>query len=416
MKNIGFTNANILLPKNVNMKKWSVVACDQFTGQPEYWEQTAEYTGANSSTLHMILPECYLEESNVGERIDGIHDTMKKYLSDGVFSRHTDALIYIERTLSNGRIRRGLVGALDLEQYDFSPDASTLCRATEQTVASRIPPRKKVREGALLEAPHVLVLIDDPKMTVIEALGENKNELKKLYDFDLMQNGGHIKGYAVSPEQQTKVWSALETLCADSKEKYGTELLYLVGDGNHSLATAKACYEDIKAKLGDEALNHPARYALVELVNLQSDGILFEPIHRVLYNIDKNDLLAELQKLYPTALTSKGEQSVRLLADSQETHIGFDRPAARLAVGTLQQFLDDYIARHPEVKIDYIHEDTALIECCKAENSVGFLLPAIEKNAFFESIIRDGVLPRKTFSMGDAADKRYYLECRQISK
>lgn len=412
--NTGFRPANILLPIGHNMKKWSVVACDQYTGQPEYWKSVENYVGDAPSTLHMILPEVYLDREDTAERISNINATMERYLNEKVMKNFADSLIYIERTLSCGLCRKGLVGALDLEQYDFSTGSQTLCRATEQTVASRIPPRQKVREGASVELPHVLVLIDDPEMTVIEGLTASKSELKKVYDFDLMQQGGHIKGYAVPKKLQDQVLEGLDALRIGAQKKYGSPLLYLVGDGNHSLATAKACYEKLKSEIGEEAEHSPARYALVELVNLQSDGIVFEPIHRVLYNVDKPAFFAALEKAHPGAMNGKGEQTVGLYEDGTEKTIGFARPTAKLTVGTLQQFLDEYLAAHPETTIDYIHEDAAVKECCEAENSLGFLLPAIEKNAFFESIIRDGVLPRKTFSMGESRDKRFYLECRKI--
>ena len=306
------------------------------------------------------------------------------------------------------------MGALDLEEYDFTPGATTLCRPTEETVPARIPPRQRVRTGAPLELPHALILIDDREHTVIAPLDQNKAQMKKVYDFDLMQRGGHIKGYALDEASVAHVTEALEQLKSASTQKYGNPLLYLVGDGNHSIATAKAYYERLKRNIGEEAREHPARYMLVEITNLHSSGTVFEPIHRVLYNVNKEDLLAELSALHPA--NAVAEQNVGIYADGKTQAFAFTKPTSKLTVGTLQTFIDDYIIRHPEVVVDYIHEEAAVKKCCEAKNSVGFLLPAIEKDRFFDSIFTDGNLPRKTFSMGESNDKRYYLECRKITK
>lgn len=410
----GFYPADILLPYGQNMKKWSVVACDQYTGSPEYWEELYRQVGDAPSTLHLTLPEIFLNERGMEDRIDAIHRHMEEYLDQRILRRHLNTMIYVERTLDCGRVRKGLVGVLDLEEYDFSPDATTLCRPTEETVASRIPPRQRVRTGAPLELPHALILIDDPTLSVIEPLEESKSKMKKVYDFTLMQRGGHLKGYTLSEEQVTQVDASLNALKEASAAKYGHPLLYLVGDGNHSIATAKACYERVKRNLGEAALEHPARYMLVEITNLHSSGTVFEPIHRVLYNVNKEEFLSELFAAQP----QDGEQGqfLRCYADGEEQGIYLTRPTAKLTVGTLQSFIDDYLTRHPEAEVDYIHEEEALKTCCKAENSVGFLLPAIEKDCFFDSIFADGILPRKTFSMGESHDKRFYLECRRITK
>lgn len=408
----GFYPADILLPYGQNMKKWSVVACDQYTGQPDYWESIYEQVGTSPSTLHLTLPEIFLGQDDMEQRIDAIHEHMQEYLEQRILRRYPNTMIYVERTLENGKVRKGLVGALDLEEYDFTPGARTLCRPTEETVASRIPPRQKVRIGAPLETPHALILIDDQQHRVIAPLAEQKAQLKKVYDFSLMERGGHLKGYALSPQLVSLVTDALQQLKDSSVSKYGTPLLYLVGDGNHSIATAKACYEQIKQQLGDAAKTHPARYMLVEITNLHSEGTIFEPIHRVLYNVNKEDLMRELLTLQPQ--NGDDGQRLRLFADGKEQALTLTRPTSKLTVGTLQTFIDDYVAHHPDVTVDYIHEEQALKNCCAAPNSVGFLLPAIEKNCFFESIFADGILPRKTFSMGESHDKRFYLECRKI--
>ena len=409
----GFYPADILLPYGQNMKKWSVVACDQYTGSPEYWKEIYEWVGSSPSTLHLTLPEIFLGQPGTEARIDAIHKHMEEYLEERILRRHLNTMVYVERTLENGRVRKGLVGALDLEAYDFTPGALSLCRPTEETVASRIPPRQKVRMGAPLESPHALILIDDASHSVIAPLEAQKEHLKKVYDFELMQHGGHIKGYTLNEALMTQVNDALTALKDASQQKYGSPLLYLVGDGNHSIATAKACYERLKKNLGEKAKEHPARYMLVEITNLHSSGTVFEPIHRVLYNVNKADLFAELSTLHPQNSTEG--QTLGIYADGVEKSFTLTNPTSKLTVGTLQPLIDDYIARHPEVEVDYIHEEQVLKNCCKAKNSVGFILPAIEKDCFFESIVKDGILPRKTFSMGESNDKRYYLECRKIT-
>ena len=407
MKNTAFIPTDIYLPQNVDMNKWSVIACDQFTEQRAYWDKLTELVGDAPSTLALILPEAYLEDNDVQERIQSANRTMEQYLNNGVLRRYENAMIYVERILTDGSLRRGLVGALDLEEYSFSTDADTLCRPTEQTVPARIPPRKKLREGAFLELPHAMMLLDDKEGTVIEAVGAQKESLTCVYDFDLPMNSGHITGYLLSDALCRQVQSALLTLKEESVQKYGSALLYLVGDGNHSIATAKSCYEDIAES------DHPARHCLVELCNLHDASLKFEPIHRVLFGADQADLLTALQAAHPA---EEGDgQFVTLLTEAEKRTIPLGRPSTKLSVGTLQQFLDQYMSKHPEVTIDYVHEESSLMECCK-RGGIGLMLPAMDKDSLFESILCDGVLPRKTFSMGHAADKRFYLECRKIVK
>ena len=407
MKNTAFIPTDIYLPQNVDMSKWSVIACDQFTEQRAYWDKLTEFVGDAPSTLALILPEAYLEDSDVPQRIQNANETMKQYLENGVLRRFENAMIYVERTLSDGSLRRGLVGALDLEEYSFSADAATLCRPTEQTVPSRIPPRKKLREGASLELPHAMMLLDDKEGSVIEAVGAAKETMTCVYDFDLPMDSGHVTGYLLNEALCQQVQNALLALKEQSVQKYGSALLYLVGDGNHSIATAKSCYEDIK-----EAA-HPARRCLVELCNLHDESLQFEPIHRVLFGADQGDLLNALQAAHPAE--EGDQQSVTLLTATERRDIPLGRPSAKLSVGTLQQFLDEYMSTHPEVTIDYVHEESSLMECAE-RGGIGLMLPAMDKDRLFESVLCDGVLPRKTFSMGHAADKRFYLECRKIVK
>ncbi len=414
-----FDSTEILLPDftRTDGTKWSVVACDQYTSDPEYWKKTGELVGDAPSTLRLMLPEIYLEDS--AKKIPAIHAEMERMKRD-YLTAYPDCMIYLERTQADGRIRRGLVGAVDLEEYDYKKGSTSPIRATEGTVLERIPPRVAVRRGATLELPHVMLLIDDPKKTVIEPL--RGRTFQKLYDFDLMQNGGHVRGYAVPGEWQGKILSALRELTTPGamKEKYGDDtrapLLFAVGDGNHSLASAKAYYEELKRELGDAARNHPARYALCEVVNLHDDALDFEPIYRVVFGADPQDLLSAFSAYAKSREGTAQPQGIRILTGGEEHVCTVLRPDRQLAVGSLQTFLDEYLQGHPGVRIDYIHgEDSVRTLVAADPNNVGFLFRGMGKSDLFRTVIYDGALPRKTFSMGHAHDKRFYLECRFIS-
>ena len=420
-RKLGFYPADILLPKNNDMTKWAVVACDQFTSEPEYWAAVEETVGNAPSALRLILPEARLKDENVDEQISAINETMQRYLDEDVFSCLQDSLAYIERTQSDGRVRHGLIGMVDLEQYDFTPGSGALIRATEGTVLDRIPPRAKVRRNAPIELPHVMLLIDDPKRTVIEPLTADTSAMEPLYDFELMQGGGHIRAFAVSKAHQEAVANALLHL-TDREEldaKYGAAdaapLLFAVGDGNHSLATAKACYEEQKQGLTEEETRAlPARYALVEVVNNHDDALQFEPIHRVVFDVDPQHLLAEFRKAYPNAYDGCGEgHTIGVVYAGFEGFITVPDPSMQLAVGTLQTFLDEYIRTYGG-EVDYIHGDDVTRQLGAQKGNIGFLLPAMGKEQLFKTVMADGVLPRKTFSMGHAQDKRYYVEARAI--
>ncbi len=420
---IGFYPADILLPKNCDMTKWAVVACDQFTSEPAYWAAVEETVGEEPSALRLILPEARLKDENVDEQIGCINAAMQRYLDEDVFRCLKDSLVYVERTQSDGRVRHGLIGMVDLEQYDFTPGSGALIRATEGTVLDRIPPRAKVRRNAPIELPHVMLLIDDPKGTVIEPLTADTASMEPVYDFELMQGGGHIRAFAVTKERQDALADALVQL-TDSKEmaaKYGAgdaaPLLFAVGDGNHSLATAKACYEEQKQGLREEeTLTLPARYALVEVVNNHDDALQFEPIHRVLFDVDAKHLLDEFRKAYPNAYEGCGEgHTIGVVYEGYEGCITVPDPTMQLAVGTLQTFLDDYL-RNFGGEVDYIHGDDVTRQLGAKSGNIGFLLPAMGKEQLFKTVMADGVLPRKTFSMGHAQDKRYYIESRRIVK
>ena len=420
MKNLAFSPADILLPDfNVtNGTKYAVIACDQFTSEPAYWEAAKETVGDAPSALSMILPECYLAER--ASRIAPINAAMDKLLAADLFKTYEDSVIYLERTCPDGRIRRGLVAKIDLECYGFLPTDTLPIRATEGTVLDRIPPRVEIRRDASLELPHVMLLLDDPKGTVIEEVAKTAVGGEKVYDFDLMAGGGHVRGFLLSDAEKALVDDALCALAdpAVQTEKYGKQgpaLLFAVGDGNHSLATAKTAYEELKAKIGaDAAKTHPARYALVEVVNLHDSALDFEPIYRVVMGADAADLLTAFR----TYCEKNGDAS---LAPSEFTaiiggsEVALSLPATHVQpVGTLQQFLDDYAKSHPAMEVDYIHDEDSLRALADAEGTIGFLFRGMEKEDLFPAIVAGGPLPRKTFSMGHARDKRYYLEARKI--
>ncbi len=417
--NIPFKSANILLPKNVDMTKWSVVACDQYTSEPEYWKEVNDVVGDSPSTLRLTLPEIYLESDNVNERISEINNTMEEYVNNDLFVEYKDTMIYLQRTQNDGKIREGLIGVVDLEDYSFEKGSQTLIRATEKTVIERIPPRVKVRENALLELPHIMILIDDDKKDVIEPLSRLVSENDKVYDFDLMQKGGHVKGYKLNKDIIDNINEKLELLADQNNfnKKYGVSdkgvLLFAMGDGNHSLATAKTCYENLKKTMSEEEyLNNPARYALVELVNLHSSALEFEPIHRVVFNTDPHNMLSELYKYYEINEDGNG-QEVEIVTKDFDKKIYISNPKSNIAVGSIQMFLDDYLYKN-EGKIDYIHGDDTTREMGSDVNNIGFLFKVMGKEELFKTVILDGALPRKTFSMGHSYDKRYYLESRKI--
>lgn len=419
--NRAFKPADILLAKASDMEKWAVVACDQYTSEPEYWDKTYESVGDSLSTLNLILPEIYLNEPDVEKRISNINKTMDSYLSDGVFEEYKNSFFYVERIQSNGILRQGIIGMIDLEEYDYSKGSTSLVRATEATVLERIPPRIKVRENAGIELPHIMILIDDEDKTVIEPIGERTDSMELLYDTQLMQNGGSIKGYLVKESDNEEILNAIDRLSDTQtfERKYGIKttspLVFAMGDGNHSLATAKAFYEELKAKNPDKDLSdHPARYALVEIVNLHSKALEFEAIHRIVTNVDTNDLLDKMKE--KLALSDKGnddEQSFEVILKGEQRKCYIKNPTSNLTVGSLQGFLDEYLVES-SAEIDYIHGTDTLKRLVDADNKLGFILPDMSKSELFPTVIKDGVLPRKTFSMGHAADKRYYIECRKI--
>ena len=394
-----FNKADILLPASADMKKWSVVACDQYTSEPKYWNDVEKFIDESPSTYNLILPEIFLEDEPK-KRIESINSTMQKYIDDGEFCEHKDSVMFVSRLQDNGVRLDGIVAAIKLSDYEYTQESSALIRASEKTVVERIPARIEIRRDAPLEFPHVLLLVDDEEKCLIEPIAKDKENLEKVYDLSLMLGGGSVQGYKLEKAAQEKIEAALEKILS----KRDDNLLFAVGDGNHSLACAKEC-----AALTDNPL---AQYALVEIVNIHSDAIQFEPIYRVLFGCDKEDLLKEFKKF--TANGDKDTPQEFTVCNAGECEVLSVPSTHTLPVGTLQVFLDEYMAKNPQVKIDYIHGEDSLKELCDKEDTVGFLFEGMKKQDFFASIGKDGSLPRKTFSLGHAQDKRYYVEGRKI--
>lgn len=437
---IGVQVPEVLLPKQgSDFSKWGVVACDQYTSQPDYWEKVQELTKGAPSTLHLILPEAFLGKPGEQARIENVKKTMRDYLDAGVLEQKPQGFVLVCRHVA-GKQRLGLVMALDLEHYDYNKGATTLIRATEGTIVDRIPPRLRIREGAPIELPHILVLIDDPNRTVIEPLAAQTQEMTLLYDTPLMQDGGHITGHLV--DRPALIQQALEALCGlmDTgafEARYGkgvAPLLFAMGDGNHSFATAKAAWENIKSALPkEEWARHPARYALVEVENVHDEGIVFEPIHRVLFDVQPEQAVKSLLTLLSEAnggaeiqmFESHAALDAALLAADNGAHrlpfyygqvcgmLVVPHPAQQLCVGTLQHAIDAML-KQQQGEVDYIHGRDVVLSLADKPGALGFLLPAMKKSELFKTVVYDGALPRKTFSMGEANEKRYYMECRKI--
>jgi uncharacterized protein (DUF1015 family) len=402
----GFSSGAILLPApGVDLERWAVIACDQFTSNPDYWRATEALVGDAPSALRLTLPEIHLGESEA--RAQSIRAAMRNYLEGGLLVPAVeDGFVLVDRTTAGGH-RIGLVGLIDLDEYDYAPGAKALVRPTEGTIPERVPPRARIRAGALIELPHVMMLVDDLEGALVESLAAEKDRLRPLYDFDLMLGGGHIAGYAVEGESARRAADALNALY-----KKSGGLLYAVGDGNHSLAAAKSCWSEKKRTLSPwEAETHPARYALVELVNIHSPALAFEPIHRVVKGADGVEVIRAYEDyLAARGIPMRAGGDVQILAGEVERGYGFDaHPLAEL-----QAFLLAFAANAPGVEIDYIHGEDE-VRALARNGSVGFLLRGIDKSELFPFIREKGVLPRKAFSMGEARDKRYYLEARSLA-
>ncbi len=410
------TGAFLLPAPGVDPAAWACVACDQFTSQPEYWREAEAFVAGRPSALSLILPEAYLGEAP--ERVPCIHRAMEQALAMGTLATAVDnGFILVERTVGAGT-RLGLMALLDLEAYEYAAGSLSPVRATEGTILERIPHRLAVRRGAALELSHALLLIDDPACTVLEPLAARSHTLAPLYDFELMQGGGSLRGYAVTAaEDIDAVYTALGALEAAAPGG----LLYAVGDGNHSLATAKALWEEIKPGVPEgERAAHPARYAMVELENIHDPALLFEPIHRVLFGADGDDLLPELAAYAAargwTLADGPEGQPVTVVYEGKGVELSILGSPHPLAVGTVQAFLDDWLAAHPAARLDYVHGEAAARALSQGERTVAFLLPALDKTELFPAVAALGALPRKTFSMGEAQEKRYYMEARRLTR
>ena len=417
-----FFPANILIPKN-GFEKWSVIACDQYTSDAKYWKDVESIVEEAPSTLKITLPEIYLEEDDVSTRVEKINETMKKYISDGIFEELKNTFIYVERTLRSDTVRKGIIGAIDLEAYDFSPDSTALIRATEKTVTERIPPRVKIRQNAPLELPHIMILFDDPGDSVFSSLAKFKPTMKKIYDFALMKNSGYISGWKADGAAAEDIKNEFDELFKRCSEHANGKapLLFAVGDGNHSLATAKTCWETIKKNLTEEQIaTHPARFALAELVNIHDESLDFEPIHRVLFNtnpeIFREELLNYFNGRIHEDLCEVNDFNDFVTVSSEYEHVyELTEKKTNLTIGDVQEFLDYYIKEvDTGAKIDYIHGDGTAIELGRKSGNIAILMPSISKSDLFDMVMMAGVLPRKTFSMGEADDKRFYLEAKHI--
>jgi len=433
---IGVGIPEIQLPRaGIQLERWAVIACDQFTSEPDYWRQVRALVGEAPSALHLVLPEIELEEPGKVQRIAAIQGAMYAYLEQGLLKPH-NGMLYVERRVG-AQLRKGLLLCLDLERYDYSTSSSSLIRATEGTIVERLPPRMEIREGAPLELPHILVLIDDPERTVIEPVSAVSRSRKPLYDFELMLGSGHLTGFSLDAAVEDGAIAGLRELARPEafRTRYGlggneSVLLFAMGDGNHSLATAKAVWETMKARVG---MNHPSRYALVEIENVHDQGLHFEPIHRILFEL-RADLLAALRSHFGEKLVWSKAESFQALAEAVDSAGGrahvfglvhgqaqsnfelikIHEPSSHLAVGTLQRFLDGFVQQGGALKMDYVHGNEVVQRLGAQPGNAAFYLPRMAKSSLFKTVILDGALPRKTFSMGEARGKRFYMEARKI--
>ena len=426
---LGVQIPKILLPKNLDIKTWSTIACDQYTQDKSYWSQVYSIVGSNPSTVKITFPEVYLGEPGREERIQNIKNEMQSYIKQGIFAPPQEECVYLERKTKYGRVRHGLVVAVDLDAYEWKPFSKSLIRATEATIVERIPPRMEIRKEAIIETPHIMLLVNDPKHILVEGLGNRVNKKKPLYQGELMMNSGSIKGWAVSDENDIEYFRlSLQKLAEANMEKDGSIFLFAVGDGNHSLATAKATWEDYKK-------NHPGvkncsmKYALIEIVNIYDTGLTFEPIHRVLFNIDSEGLIDFIgNSLGGTIEYLNNYNDLKSRIDNSKSNLGFifekdgktqfvfmKTDIKELPISQLQPAIDQFLtACNKKGSIDFIHGADELLRLGSQKGNTAIYLPPIDKDSFFATINKKGPLPRKSFSMGEADEKRFYLECRQI--
>lgn len=431
LEDLGLRIPEILLPKNIDLSTWSVIACDQYTQDKDYWKNVEEKAGNKPSTLNLILPEVYLGSPDKADRIKKIRQSMKEYLDTGVFADAKKCFIYLERKTAFGRTRKGLVAQIDLETYEWKPFSKANIRATEATIVERIPPRMEIRKGAPLELPHIMLLVNDKDDLLV---GANKptGGRAPIYDGDLMANGGHITGWALESKVDIEgVEKALNLIAEKNASPDGSTFLFAVGDGNHSLATAKAVWDEYK-KEHPEDKDSPVRYALIEIVNIYDTGLTFEPIHRVIFNIDNEALIKKLAEKLNGNIKAldDADKVIKAVKDSwanfgffyldsegKQKNVLLETKIKELAVARLQPEIDAFLKElqdQSKAEIDYIHGTDEVLKLGSKENSLGILLPPIAKDSFFETINGRGPLPRKSFSMGEADEKRFYLECRRL--
>ncbi|MCR5724828.1 MAG: DUF1015 domain-containing protein [Treponema sp.] len=434
----GVAIPEILLPEHIDLASWSVIACDQYTQDRAYWKRAASAAGEKPSALNLILPEVYLNDADSEQRIADIKKTMQRYLADGVFAPAKRGFMYIERTTAYGRTRKGLVLAVDLETYEWKPFSKALIRATEATVPERIPPRMKIRTGAPLELPHIMLLADDASDALVGGTGSLVRKNAPVYDGDLQQNSGHITGWLVDSDAVLgHVQEALQAVAKKGTASDGSTFLFAVGDGNHSLATAKAVWDEHKKQLlaqgatEAELAANPVRYALVEVVNIYDAGLTFEPIHRVVFGSDMEALTKAVAEKLGGTLTECADTAALEKAVADKTAPGarygfvftkdgttrsvlLQTAVTDLAIAALQPALDEYLAQHTGAEIDYIHGSEETVQLGSKEGQLGILLPPIAKDSFFATINARGPLPRKSFSMGEASEKRFYVEARKL--
>lgn len=430
------TIPNLLIPDtNIDLSRWSVIACDQFTQDREYWAKLKKEVGDQPSILNIILPEVYLEDSDRAERLANIRSAMNDYLnpqrSGGpVFRSESRGMVYIERITAYGRCRKGLIACVDLDGYDWKPDSRAPVRATEATIVDRIPPRMEIRRGAPIESPHIMLLVNDPGKTLVEEAGKAAQKKEILYSTTLRPQSGSITGWLIDSDQEIRnIGQALEAIKQANTDTDGSSFIFAVGDGNHSLATAKAVWDEYRQNCERTGMtidpNHPARFALVEIVNLYDEGLTFEPIHRVLFGTDTATLSTWLTAKMGGTLKSieNAHKLEEAVAEQGHTRFGFispegmtilDTPGTTLAVSRLQPLLDEFLSTHPGTSIDYIHGTEEALRLGTKAGTVSMLLPPVEKDSFFTTIASGGPLPRKSFSMGEASEKRFYLECRRL--
>lgn len=421
---LGLAVPRIVLPdEQVDMQKWAVVACDQYVSEPKYWNEVEKYVGTSASALHIMLPEIYLGRADTQSRIEHTKKTMHYYFEDGVLMQLPSGFVLVERSI-RGKVRKGLMVLVDLDDYEYEKGKKAVIRSTEKTILERVPPRLEIRRGALLEMPHIMLLMDDKKDTVIGPIHAEKHRLAEVYDFELMMDGGRVSGYLVDDKQLEQ--NALDAL-ANLPEYNG--MRFCMGDGNHSLVVAKTLWEEAKKNMSEEEREYsPLRYALAELVNLHDEALQFEPIHRIVSKVSPSQCIqyvtdglcregAQARLVFSRRKDKPRSDQTSIYFTSKESsgRIEIANPMGKTAAELIQPVLDEYLEQNAASKIEFVHGDEAFLEQTVQYDTLGFYMPAMDKDTFFETVVRCGELPRKSFSLGEANEKRYYIECRMLA-